>query len=94
MHNENSVKEAVKRILKKAGAWYTMPHQAGYSKRGVPDVLACYKGRFIAIETKFGYNKPTKIQNHELNTIRKAGGFALVVNEANYKDVEDLLRQL
>jgi Holliday junction resolvase len=62
MHNEKAVKDAVKRRLKKYGAWYTMPYQAGYSARGVPDIIACYQGRFIAIECKFGKNRLTALQ--------------------------------
>jgi len=94
MHNENSVKDAVKRRLKKYGAWYTMPHQAGYSARGVPDIIACYHGKFIAIECKYGKNKPTSLQTRQLENIDRAGGIGMVINETNIDDVEKLLKRL
>jgi len=93
-HNEHGVKEAVKRRLKKVGAWWTMPHQRGFSQAGVPDILACVNGRFLAIETKFGNNKPTTRQTQQIELIEKAGGIALVVNENNLEGLEDLLNGL
>src|SRR5699024_7255303 len=58
MRKEADVKEQVKTILRRLGAWYTMPHQAGFSQAGVPDFLICLRGRFIGLETKFGKNEP------------------------------------
>lgn len=94
MHSEHSVKEAVKRRLKKRGAWWTFPHQRGYSQAGVPDILACVNGYFLAIETKFGKNKPTKHQQRQISLIRHAHGRALVVNENNMQELEEVLDEL
>ena len=91
MHNEKSVKDAVKRRLKKHNAWYTMPNQAGFSQRGVPDILACCNGVFIGIECKFGKNKPTALQEQQLEAIQNAKGVSLVVHENNLKSLEAVL---
>jgi len=48
----------------------------GQTKAGTPDLLICYKGRFIAIELKVRDNKPTKLQEYRLKEIRNAGGIA------------------
>ena len=94
MHNEKSVKAAVKRRLQKYGAWYTMPNQAGFSQRGVPDILACYEGTFIAIECKFGKNKTTPLQDQQIGAITKAKGIVLVINENNLNLVEQVLEEV
>ncbi len=88
MTSEKSVKDAVKRRLKKAGAWYTMPYQSGYSQAGVPDFIVCHEGLFWGIECKFGRNKPTPRQEEEMRRIREAGGRTLVINETNIDEVE------
>jgi len=93
-HNEHGVKEAVKRRLKKVGAWHTMPHQRGFSQAGVPDILACVNGRFLAIETKYGNNKPSARQNQQIAAIEKAGGTALVINENDLDELEEVLHGL
>jgi len=50
------------------------------SKKGVPDVLACYKGRFIAIEVKTPQtmNGASDLQKYNLACIKESGGFSMV----------------
>jgi hypothetical protein len=54
-----------------------------YAISGTPDILACLQGRFVGIEVKAGYNKPTALQVQALRRIEEAGGVALVINEKN-----------
>jgi len=90
MTAEAAVKKQIRKILDEYGAWHCMPMGTGYGRSGVPDLLVCYLGNFIAIEAKAGDNKPTALQVRELERIKKAGGYALLVNESNI----DYLRQL
>ena len=77
-------------ILKKHEAYYFYPVTGGYGRSGVPDVIACHDGRFIGIECKAGSNKPTPLQQKNLDDIQAAGGVALVINEDNINTVEEL----
>lgn len=88
---EGKVKKAVTKILNTRGAYYFFPMTGGYGKSGVPDIVACYLGRFIAIECKAGKNKPTLLQERQLEEISDAGGIAWVVRETNVDSLEDLL---
>ena len=88
---EGKVKDACTEVLREFGAYYFFPVMGGYGKSGVPDIIACYRGRFIAIECKAGYNKPTPLQEKELRAIEAARGVALVVREDT---VEELVRIL
>lgn len=88
MTPEGKVKAKVKKLLTERGAFWYMPMgTAIYSRKGIPDFLVCYKGYFIAIETKAGNNKPSKLQEHEMGNIFKALGTALVINEDNMQDI-------
>ena len=89
--NEAKVKALVKAIFKKYGVWYAMPMGQQFGRGGIPDFLACVNGWFLAVETKSGSNKPTKLQQLELDGVSKAGGMALVINEENLKDLEALV---
>ena len=53
----------------------------GYGSSGIPDIIACYQGRFIGIEAKANGGKPTALQLKNLNDIKNCGGQALVVDE-------------
>jgi Holliday junction resolvase len=91
---EKRVKTKVESILKAEGAYYFFPATHGYGRSGVPDIIACVDGQFLAIECKAGKNKPTALQVRELESIRKAGGVAIVANEENWELVRDLVRKL
>lgn len=80
---EGAVKEKVTKILKELNAYSCKPVTGGYGSSGVPDILACYQGRFIGIECKAKGNQPTALQIHNLAQIKRAGGIALVVDEFN-----------
>ncbi len=70
MTPEAKVKALVVSILKKYGAYYFYPVTGGYGSSGVPDIVACYKGRFLGIECKAGKGKPTALQERNLDAIR------------------------
>ena len=54
-------------------------HGGMYGTAGIPDIIVCYKGRFIAFEAKVGKNKPTVLQSETIRAINKAGGYAMPV---------------
>lgn len=91
MRNEKDVKAAVKKIFNQYGVWFYMIVPLAYSRTGVPDFICCYKGTFFAVETKFGYNKPSPRQVLEMDAISKAGGECFVINE---KNIEALVKYL
>ena len=91
MKNEADVKKRVKQILKELGAWWYMPVPSGYGVQGIPDFIVCYKGLFVAIETKYGKNKPTKWQDIRLDEIAKHQGLALVINEENVEGLAEIM---
>ena len=49
---------------------------SSYNKKGTPDLIICFKGRFVAIELKVKDNKPSKIQETKMKQIVRAGGIA------------------
>jgi Holliday junction resolvase len=80
---ESKVKIKVRAELMRRGIYHFCPSTGGYGRSGVPDIVGCYRGDFFAIECKAGNNKPTALQERELQSIRDAGGVALVINETN-----------
>jgi Holliday junction resolvase len=88
---EKKVKAKVVEILKAHGAYYFFPSTFGMGRSGVPDIVCCYKGMFLAIECKANGNKTTALQDREIEAIKKAGGVAVVIDEKNIGDVAVLL---
>lgn len=91
---EGIVKDKVVAILKEEDVYYFFPATHGFGRSGVPDIIACVNGRFLAIECKAGTNKPTALQVREIEAIRRCGGVAVVANEENWDMVRPLVREL
>jgi Holliday junction resolvase len=91
---EAKVKKKVKEILDALQVYYFFPPANGYGRAGIPDVVGCIDGWFIAIECKAGKGKTTALQERELQRIADAGGFAWVVYETDLEELEDNLRCL
>lgn len=91
---EKKVKDAVRKVLTEFGVYYFMPAANGFGRAGVPDIICCFGGRFIAIECKAGKGTTTALQDRELAAIRTAGGMAMVVNETNIEELREKLQWL
>jgi len=88
---EKKVKLAVKKILDSLGIYHFSPFMAGMGRAGVPDIIACYNGRFLGIECKAGKGKTTALQDRELAAIDAAGGLTFVARETNLDELKETL---
>lgn len=81
MTPEARVKTAVKKLLTQEGVYYFMPVSNGMGRHGIPDIICCVNGRFLAIECKANGGKVTALQERELLHIASAGGVSIVVTD-------------
>jgi hypothetical protein len=88
---EVKVKKQIKELLEKHKAYYFTPVTSGFGTSGVPDFVACIKGKFVGIEAKAGKGQTTALQDKNLTQIMDAGGVAIVVNETGIEDLRLLL---
>ena len=90
---EVKVKHAVRTILDEHGVYYFCPPANGYGRQGIPDIICCLDGHFIAIECKAGKGQTTALQDRELNAILNASGTVFIAREHNIPDLELLLKE-
>ena len=55
-------------------------HFRASAKKGVSDVLGCFKGRLFAIEIKIGSDKLSDEQKGFMRNIEHAGGVAMAIS--------------
>jgi len=91
---EAKVKAKVTGILKSHKAYFFYPFSGGFGTSGIPDIVGCVNGKFFGIECKANGGKPTALQLHNLNMIQLCGGKAIVVDETNIHEVEELMQCL
>ena len=80
---ESAIKVSIQKALKKAGVWELKVNPGGRMRAGVPDLICCYLGLFVAFEVKRVGGKPTKLQKYEMNKINDSGGMAFLVTSAS-----------
>ncbi|WP_376740606.1 VRR-NUC domain-containing protein [Listeria innocua] len=80
MGAETSFKENVMKFLNQNGA-YAFKYWGGnkFTKKGIPDVIACIDGVFHGIELKTDVGIVSKLQAFNIDTINKADGEAYVL---------------
>lgn len=91
---EAKVKAAVKKVLDQYEVYHFSPPANGYGRVGIPDIICCINGYFVAIECKAGKGKTTALQDRELDGIIEAGGVALVVNEDGVDSLHHLISSI
>src|SRR5512137_2064482 len=73
------VKQTLTKLRARGGFWIKI-HGSPFQIAGIPDILGCYKGRFIAFEVKRdATGRPTRLQEFQMEKIRAAGGFATLI---------------
>lgn len=85
MAREKVFENKLKKYLKSKGAW-VLKYWGGsvYTQAGVPDLLVCYKGKFIGIEVKAETGHASELQLKTIEQIKKAGGIAFVLFPKDY----------
>ena len=74
---EKVVENKIKKWLKDKGYWFFKVHGSIFQPSGIPDILACINGKFVAIEvkrTEGGVVSP--LQKAQIAKIKENGGIA------------------
>jgi len=91
MTPEGKVKNQVKKILEAHKVYHFSPPGMGLGRAGIPDIIACFNGRFIGIECKAGKGQLTTLQSRELGRIDLAGGKTFVIRETNINEIVEFI---
>ena len=86
---ERDIVTAIRKYLASLGSdfFFWKEHGSVYGTNGVPDIICCYKGRFLGLECKLPGGRLTELQKRAIEQINRAGGFA-----CRMESVEDVKR--
>ena len=90
---ERDLVAAIKKYLISLGGdiFFWKEHGGPYGTSGIPDIICCYKGRFLGLEAKLPGGKLTELQKRTLDKINAAGGIAHRVESVD--DVKAIIAQ-
>ncbi len=80
MRESDLIKKIAEYLKTVPNLFFWKEHGGMYGTAGIPDIIICYKGKFIALECKVGRNTPTVLQTQTIKQITKAGGLAMVIS--------------
>lgn len=90
---ERDIVAAILRLLKKTPYCFAWKEHGGmYGTAGNPDVIICYRSRFVAFEVKTPSGKLTKLQENTIARIQHAKGQVFKVTSA--AEVAAILKKL
>ena len=92
MKTESQIQALILKFLRTLGPACWVVKAAVCNERGVPDIICCYRGRFVGFEVKTSKGRisgPQRVQNER---IRRTGGRAVVVRSV--ADVRVVLRTI
>ena len=88
---EKTITNQILKYLKSEPECFAFKEHGGiYGVSGIPDVICCYKGKFVAFEVKTLQGKLSKLQEIIIKRINNAGGMAFKVT--SLQEVKDILK--
>lgn len=92
---ESTFQDKIIRKLKKLPeCWYVKIWGGGFQRAGIPDILICYKGFFIAVELKNEIGEASELQKYNIEKIKEARGIALVIRPQNESDLWKIMSEI
>ena len=89
--NEKIFENKIKKYLRSKGCYVVKFFANSFTKVGVPDLICTVNGYFLAIEVKAQDGHPSELQLHNVEQIRKAGGFAYVVYPSGWERLKAII---
>lgn len=94
MAAEKNFENKIKKFLESEGCYFVKFFANSFTKAGVPDILCCCNGYFVAIEVKAANGKPSDLQLYNVQQIRESGGFAWVVYPSAFDKLKRIIIDL
>lgn len=91
---EKCFENKIKKWLAANGCYYVKFFANGYTRRGVPDILASVHGYFVGIEVKAQNGRPDDLQFENVREIRNSGGFSWIVYPSGWPELKEMLTVL
>jgi hypothetical protein len=91
---EKTFENKIKKYLKDHNCWHVKYFANMFTKSGIPDILACVNGYFVAIEVKAEKGEPSELQLWNQNKIRESGGIDIILYPSQWEDFKLLINDL
>ena len=91
---EKPFENKIKKYFKAENIWYVKYWGGSYTQAGIPDLLCCVNGYFLALEVKSDKGKTTALQDRQIELIRKSGGYAAQIHPNDFEGLKIIINYL
>lgn len=95
MAAEKTFENQIKKFLDKLpNTWYFKVWSGPYSKSGIPDIIACINGHFVALEVKADNGRASELQKRNIRVINECNGLGIIVYPKDFEKLKERLLEL
>ena len=94
MAAEKNYENKIKNHIVNSGGWQVKFFANQMTKSGIPDILACVNGYFLAIEVKAQNGRPSELQKYQVAKINSSGGYAIILYPDQFAEFKQLVKCL
>lgn len=90
-HFQSQVIKYLKTLPK---TWYVKIWGGGFMKAGIPDILCCINGKFVALELKRENGVASELQKRNIRLINDSNGIGIILYPKDFDSFKELCRGL
>ena len=94
MAAEKNYENKIKKYIEDSGGWQVKFFANQMTKSGIPDILSCVNGYFLAVEVKAENGRPSELQKYHVAKINESGGYAIILYPEHYEKFKQLVKCL
>lgn len=94
MTEKDFQRKVIKFLKSQPNTWFFKVWGGGFQRSGIPDLICCINGVFVAIELKGDNGKPTELQKMNIRQINAAGGIGVILYPEGFNSFKNLIREV
>ena len=91
MAQEKNFERKVRKYLDSIDAYHFKIWGGGFQKAGLPDVICCNNGIFIAIELKASNGHASELQKYNCKKINQSGGIGIILFPNGFEEFKSIM---
>lgn len=86
--------KVIKFLKELPNTWYVKIWGGGFMKSGIPDILCCINGKFVALELKREGGIASELQKRNVRLINESNGIALILYPRDFEFFKLMCKEL
>ncbi len=83
-----------KNKMEAVNGWFFKVWGGGYQKAGIPDLLMCVNGFFIAVELKASQGTASELQKLNTERINAANGIGIILYPNGFEEFQEIVKEV